>query len=185
MTMATIRAAATTRALARALGLLLLLVGSPPQVGAEGSTRIPVEAFYRHADLYGAQLSPSGRRLAIATGADGSRVALAVVDLQDNGSTKLAARFDDLDVRDFQWVNEDTLVFRVIDLTSGGGDQRFAPGLFSVRADGSDLRQLVKLRREFVVRQRVVRGGDWDSKCRSGGRRLAGTSGPEGWRQMA
>jgi dipeptidyl aminopeptidase/acylaminoacyl peptidase len=148
---------ATCRPLVFALGLLLCVAGGPSRAADDVPGPVPVETFFRHADTYGAQLSPSGRRLAIATGAGGSRVALAVADLQDNGNTKLAARFDDLDIRDFQWVNEDTLVFRVIDLTSGGGDQRFAPGLFSVKADGSDLRQLVKLRREFVVRQRIVR----------------------------
>lgn len=117
----------------------------------------PVEAFYRHADILEASLSPSGRHLAVMTGQGGDRVGLVVFDVQNLAAVKQAARFPDADIRDFQWVNDDHLVFRIIDLTAGGGDQRVAPGLFSVKSDGSELRQLVRIGRDFVTEHRIRR----------------------------
>ena len=111
---------------------------------------LPVEAFYRHADLQEARLSPSGRRLAVSVDR-GQRVALAVIDLQGKAPPVVVAHYRDADLRSFAWVNDERLVFDIIELNAGSGDQRWAPGLFSVGVDGQPPRQLVRTGRDFVV----------------------------------
>ena len=53
---------------------------SPALLGVDSPALLPVEMFYRHADLGAARLSPSGKRLAVSVNQAG-RVALAVFDL--------------------------------------------------------------------------------------------------------
>jgi dipeptidyl aminopeptidase/acylaminoacyl peptidase len=121
---------------------------------------VPVEAFYRAADIESYALSPSGKRLAVASSAGAPRTSLAVFDLVNGAEVKVAARYVDIDVDDFRWVNDDLLVYSVTDKTRGGGDQRYASGLFSVRADGTDRRQLVKLHNAFVSSIRAASARD-------------------------
>ena len=103
---------------------------------------LPAELFFKPAEVLDAQLSPSGRRMAVTTTLGGGRVALFVWDLENEGKVTSAANFKDADVARFAWVNEERLVFSVIDLSEGSG-QQVAPGLFSVRFDGEQYRQLV------------------------------------------
>jgi acetyl esterase/lipase len=114
---------------------------------------IPAETFFRHADIDRAALSPSGRWLAMSTGLGGARVGLVVFDLQAWGQLNHAVRFTDADVYKFEWVNDERLVANIIDLASGSGDQRMPVpgGLFSVRRDGTELRMLVRPRRDFYT----------------------------------
>ncbi|MEO6364419.1 MAG: prolyl oligopeptidase family serine peptidase [Caldimonas sp.] len=105
--------------------------------------RLPLDAFFNRARLVDARLSPSGQWLAITAAAGTGRVSLAVVDTAGKTPPVVTATFSNADVRSFRWVNDDRLVFNVIDLASGGQEQRFGPGLFSVRRDGSELRRLI------------------------------------------
>lgn len=105
--------------------------------------------FYRHPQMGQVRLSPTGRRLALALSA-GERVALAVLDLEGGSPPKVVAHYSDADVRNFAWVGEDRLIYSLINLQRGSGDQDFAPGLFAVRADGSSQRALVNTRNDFV-----------------------------------
>jgi acetyl esterase/lipase len=118
---------------------------------------IPAESFFRNADIKDAKLSPSGRWLAVETGLGSSRIRLVVFDTQVAGPSQQVANFDNADIRSFHWVNDDRLVFDVVDFERGGGDQRIAPGLFSVRRDGSELRELIKLDRQFIKGDRDKR----------------------------
>ena len=103
---------------------------------------LPAELFFKPAEVLEAQLSPSGRRMAVSTTLAGGRVALFVWDLESEGKVTPAANFKDADVARFAWVNDERLIFSVIDLSEGSGEQ-VAPGLFSVRFDGEGNRQLV------------------------------------------
>lgn len=140
--------------LARTAILLATAILAAPMAAANP---LPVEAFYRHADLDEAKLSPSGRWLALSTAGGGSRVALFAIDLLEKEAPRQIVRFAEADVLDFYWVNDDRLVFRVIDRDSGGGDQRYGAGLFSVGRDGADIRLLIRLRRDFVTERRIGR----------------------------
>lgn len=113
---------------------------------------LPVERFFQNPKVLQAKLSPTGRHLALTTSAGMSRAALVVVHLTGPLKIEKVAHFSDVDVSRFEWSSEDRLVFNVIDLASGSGEDRYeAPGLYSVKLDGSELRQLVKRQAELVV----------------------------------
>ena len=112
---------------------------------------ISSEAFYGPADVLGSKLSPSGRYLAVTTAIAGGRTGLFVFDLENKGAASKVARFTDLDIREFNWVNDERLTFNTIDLKKGLGVQRKGAGLFSVRVDGSELRQLIQNTFEFYT----------------------------------
>jgi len=116
----------------------------------------PVEAFFGPPEIADAKLSPGGRWLAVATSGAEGRVGLVAIDLRGGEPPRQVLRLPDADVSDFDWVNDDRLVFRIYDSEAGSGDQRFAAGLFSVRANGEDLRVLVSPRSRLIVRQRTV-----------------------------
>lgn len=121
--------------------------GSAATAVATAAARLPAELFFKNRDVLDAQLSPSGTLLALTTAASAKRVALAVIDLGPGGAVTRAAEFSDADVVRFNWVNDKRLIFNVVDLESGSGEDRYAaPGLYGVDADGSNLRQLVARR---------------------------------------
>jgi len=129
---------------------------APSPARADAGALPPAELFYRAPDIEAARLSPSGRWLALGTAVGAQRVGLVVFDLQLWKPSALVARFADADIGDFRWVNDERLVFSVRDHSRGGGDQRWWPGLFSARRDGTELRQLVKVSDNFVVGSRSV-----------------------------
>ena len=134
------------------------LIGAPPARAAEDPARLPLRTFFRHPDIGAVQLSPSGRWLALTSGSEGKRIALAMVDLEGKEAINVIASFSDVDVRSFRWVNDDRLVFNTVDLAVGAGDQRFGPGLFSVRRDGTEMRQLIRSEGNIVREARPIPG---------------------------
>ncbi len=126
------------------IALSCMLAGAPAASAAQAS-RPPAAAFFNNAEFGGATLSPSGRYLAARSSAPGKSMRLMVVDLQDN-SVKTVASFADSDVRRFQWVNDERLVFDVTDRNVGPGDTYFAAGLFAVNRDGEGFLQLAARR---------------------------------------
>jgi dipeptidyl aminopeptidase/acylaminoacyl peptidase len=124
-------AATTWAALLLATGVFAQ-TPAPPAI--EVFTRVP--AFSQPA------LSPDGRRLAVLALGQSGRKQLAVIDAQNVAQGKVVAAFNDADIGAFQWISDRRLVFRAVDLTSGGGNQ-LAPGLYAVDADGSEYRALV------------------------------------------
>ncbi|MGI4844661.1 MAG: alpha/beta fold hydrolase [Janthinobacterium lividum] len=105
----------------------------------------PVESFFSNPLMEHAALSPSGRYLAALTGAPGRRDMLIVVDLQEKKG-KIVAGYKDVDVLDFQWVNDNRLLFNVTDKQVGPGGEVLASGLYAVDRDGEKLRQLAQRR---------------------------------------
>ncbi len=127
--------------------LLWCLTGLAQTAEPNSAAPVPIENFFRNPDVLDAQLSPSGQLLALTTAVGAKRVALVVVDLDTPGKVNRVALFSDIDVVRFNWVNNKRLVFSVADLETGSGEDRYtAPGLFSVDAQGQDLRRLVALR---------------------------------------
>jgi dipeptidyl aminopeptidase/acylaminoacyl peptidase len=107
---------------------------------------IAIERFFQRPALLEAKLSPSGKQLALTTSRGGTRVGLVVIDLAGGDKPAVrAANFSDADVVQFDWVGEQRLVFSVLDLAAGSGeDRRYAPGLYAVNPDGKELRQLIR-----------------------------------------
>jgi len=111
----------------------------------------PAEAFFKDPALVDAVLSPSGRKLAVRSSFGGNRIGLGVFDLSPGGKPTRTAQFLDGDISQAYWVNDDRLVFSVIDLSDGSGRPNGAPGLFAVNPDGSHMRLLVRrIGRPFV-----------------------------------
>lgn len=105
----------------------------------------PPELFYRLPDIERVELSPSGRWLAMRTGLGGKRSSLLVFDVQNWRIHSAVARFADIDVATFAWVNDDRLVYSVLDRQPEEGDAPLQAGLFVVERDGSNTMQLVDL----------------------------------------
>jgi dienelactone hydrolase len=105
----------------------------------------PPELFYRLPDIERVELSPSGRWLAMRTGLGGKRSALLVFDVQNWRIHAPVARFADIDVASFAWVNDDRLVYSVVDRLPEDGGAPLQAGLFVVERDGSNTMQLVSL----------------------------------------
>jgi len=124
--------------LAVALGLLSMM--------ARAQSAIPLVTFFANDDIGAARLSPSGRYLALTVPATSGRMVLAVVTIDSEKPPIVVASSGRSDIQSFEWVNDDRLVFNLIDLNEPGGDQWFGPGLFSVKRDATELRQLIRTR---------------------------------------
>lgn len=126
---------------------------------------LPAEAFFRRPSVKDIALSPSGRRLAFTAEVRG-RTGLFTIHLQSGDFKPTpAVLFNDADVRRFSWVDDERLVFDVVDLQAGSGeDYRVAPGLFVVGQDGADLRQLIERRGRPLITSggRPVRTLTWN-----------------------
>lgn len=93
----------------------------------------PLENFFKNPKIGAATLSPNGKHLAITTGIDG-RMQLAVVDVE-TGFIKNIAGYKDLDVVAARWINDERLVFSIVDRD---GEQRSSGvGLYAINRDGS------------------------------------------------
>jgi dipeptidyl aminopeptidase/acylaminoacyl peptidase len=110
---------------------------------AQATPRLPVEHFFRNATASSVALSPSGRYLATIA-ASGKRDGIVVIDL-DTMKGHLAVAYTDADVQSINWVNDERLVYRVIDNQSGWGEQE-GSGLFAVNRDGNEMRTLTPRR---------------------------------------
>ena len=130
---------------AAAILALFALPAAHAQTPAPSPALVPIETFFSKPLLDSATLSPSGRYLAAISGAPGRRDALVVLDLQDN-KPRVVAGFHDADILEFEWVNDERLMFNVSDKQSGPGGQVLQSGLYAVDRDGSALRQLAHRR---------------------------------------
>jgi dipeptidyl aminopeptidase/acylaminoacyl peptidase len=120
----------------------LVVTGAPQLVHAVPPA---VEAFYKDPDLREAVLSPSGKRLAITAQGKGHEFAgLVIIDLAPGGKADRISQYVDGDVVNVYWVNDERLVFSIVDLSEGSGQVNGAPGLFAINADGTKFRRLVQ-----------------------------------------
>ena len=134
-----------------ALLALLIILAAPAQ--AEGGKALPsLAGFFDNPALSQARLSPSGKFLAARSGAPGRRDYLVVVDL-DTRNAQLVAGYADADIRAFQWVNDERLVFDVTDRLAAPGERRYAAGLYGVNRDGRNMVQLVERRGDLFNKQ--------------------------------
>ena len=111
---------------------------------AAAAEAVPAATFFNHADIAAAHLSPSGRHLGMTVANRSGRTVLAVIEVGSLKPPVVVADAPDADIRSFAWVNDERLVYDIVDLQTAGGDQLFGPGLFSVRRDGSEARQLIR-----------------------------------------
>jgi dipeptidyl aminopeptidase/acylaminoacyl peptidase len=122
-------------------GLSVLLAGGLGAAQAQVAPLPPIGSFFDDSPFGAALLSPDARFLAVRSGGPGRREGLAVVDLSDQ-SIKPVIGFPDVDVGDFEWVNNRRLIFNTTDNRIGQGDVDYGPGLYAVDRDGSQFKQL-------------------------------------------
>lgn len=121
---------------------LFMLVTALPAARAQNAiAQIPIESFFENSAFGGAIFSPSGRYLAVRVGLKARRDVLAVIDLDTNAGMPVA-EYSDADIGQFQWVNENRLVYNLRDRTQASGKQEEGPGLYAVDRDGSKRIQL-------------------------------------------
>lgn len=102
-----------------------------------------VELFFQEPLLGDAELSPSGKHVAMRVSQKGSHNRLAVLDVETMQST-VAVSFKDSDVAMFHWVNDDRLVVNQTTTLVRPGRVDAAPGLFGVNRDGTGFKALVR-----------------------------------------
>ena len=110
-------------------------------VAAAGHAATPPEVFFGAPDIQEAELSPSGKRLAITTAKGAKRVGLIVLDLGTGGKITRLVQSSKEDVVDVHWVNDGRLVFSYADLS---GERFKMPGLSTINADGSGFKLLIE-----------------------------------------
>lgn len=121
-------------------GLLLSNAALPQPNAGKAAGSIPVEDFFRNPRFAQVSLSPSGRYLAAIVPINGRRN-IAVIDLDDATKVNVITAFRESDVRFVGWVNDERLVYSLIDLQRPAAEQLGA-GLFAVNRDASDYREL-------------------------------------------
>lgn len=146
------RANATGRAIGLALALICPLAAgatdlAPPAASTGAAAKpaavVPAENFFRHPSVLRAELSPTGRHVAITAVRDDSRASLLVVDLQQTAEpARVLASYKKLDVVDFHWVNDERLLYSLGQLEPGK-IRGHAPGLFSVDVGGKQHVELI------------------------------------------
>jgi len=99
------------------------------------ATLPPVADFFRNADIVDAQLSPSGKYLAILGHDRSGRVRLATAEAAKPASIQIAGAFRNMDVFSFHWVSDDRLVYDLADWTGEVGVGH--AGLIAADRDGS------------------------------------------------
>lgn len=107
---------------------------------------LDVKSFFRAPQLAQLRLSPNGRHIA-ALREYRDRINITVVDVVTR-KPLIVTSFTDGDVASLEWVNNERLIFTMIDRERGSGDQ-IGGGLFVIDRDARNFQPLVE--RSFVT----------------------------------
>jgi dipeptidyl aminopeptidase/acylaminoacyl peptidase len=117
-----------------------VLAASP--VYAQNKALVPVESFTRFAQHGSVVASPDGKFLAAVTPA-GERRGLLIFDLTTRKGNVIT-RYNDMDIGTVRWISNNRLLYSLIDLKSGLGEQS-GSGMFAVDKDGKNVKELAPL----------------------------------------
>lgn len=137
-----------------------------PPASAQPAPMPSIEDFFRNPAFFDAKLSPDGKRLGVIVGATGKRKQLAVLDLDARDKVRTVASLSNADVGNFRWVNDRRLVFTIVDLAAGAGEQ-YVTGIYAVDADGAEMRQLSGVRDPGLRVNIKDRTLDWRTRLRA------------------
>lgn len=104
--------------------------------------RMPIEEFFRPANISQARLSPDGKSV-LAVRPHKRRQNLWVFDIASR-RWKIVTDFSDSDVVAPRWISDNRIVFSVGDSTRGSGDQIGTGGLFAIDKDAADFKELTE-----------------------------------------
>ncbi|MDD2919181.1 prolyl oligopeptidase family serine peptidase [Rhodoferax sp.] len=102
---------------------------------------LDIKSFFRAPQLSSLRLSPDGRNIA-ALREYKDRINITVVNVATR-KPLIVTSFTDGDVASLSWVNNERLIFTMIDRERGGGDQ-VGSGLFVIDRDGSNFKSMVE-----------------------------------------
>jgi dipeptidyl aminopeptidase/acylaminoacyl peptidase len=125
--------------------------GAPAPAPAAADAPVPIEHFFRTPNISSVTLSPSGRYLAMKASFTGERTVLLVADVDQPTQVRRVAGFPDVDIDDISWVNDQRILFNVVDLQRGFAEQD-ARGVAMVKPDGSDLSLVIGSSRRATYR---------------------------------
>ena len=135
-----------TRSLLARCAIAALLAASALTGQAQTAPPLPsIASFFDAPQFSNAKLSPNGKLLALITSMPGKRDVLTVIDLSTS-KIHSAANFHNVDVGNYQWVNDERLIYDTRDNQLAVGDVRFGPGLYAANYDGSKKKQLADRR---------------------------------------
>src|SRR2546428_304619 len=89
------------------------VLGAMPLAQAR-EDRPKLENFFQNSAFTSAALSPDGRDIAMLMAPNGGRVKLAVMNIETM-TPAIVAGFGDADIRQFSWLNNNRLVFDLVD----------------------------------------------------------------------
>ncbi len=130
----------------KVFGVLCALLQAASTVAAPA----PVEAFFRDPVFSAAELSPDGRRVAMLVSSKGTRLQLAVLDLETLKPQAVAGDAE-RDVARFHWVNDQRLVYSYRIKLTGPNLTDEGPGLFAVSVKGDENRVLMATGHAFIT----------------------------------
>lgn len=122
----------------RTIAACFALLCALPVLAAD---RLPIEHFTRRPAISDVVISPSGTRLAMLVAGPKGFLQLGVMTLDPIGEVRVLAGFDDGDVRDVRWINDDRLTYSAFPRTGEVRDAGAA--VFAIDRDGSDQRALI------------------------------------------
>ncbi len=131
----------------RLLALAACLVLPAAALAQKTARDIPVETFFKRAQFSQMALSPSGGRLAALTPIKG-RDNLVVIDLAKR-TRNVITSFEDFDVANFFWVNDERLCLRVADGQDVTGRFTYR-GFYCIDQDGKDIRDFNRMNGKIV-----------------------------------
>ncbi|MFZ6710669.1 alpha/beta hydrolase family protein [Undibacterium sp. TC9W] len=113
------------------------------QAAQAGETPIPVEKFFKNAQFKDAQLSPNAELIAFLAADNDNRSMLVIMNSKGDATPTAIARYSNLDVIFFHWVNNERLVYGISEKDLGAGEKNSGSGLFAIDKDGKNSRQLI------------------------------------------
>ncbi|ANH70379.1 alpha/beta fold hydrolase [Mitsuaria sp. 7] len=142
-----------------------------PAAAAAGTTTAkgappPIADFFRDPLMRRPKISPDGRAVAlVVSSSEHERSALAVIELDQGNRITQVASFTDSDIAFYAWVGNGRLVYTSGKDEAGKRRDYNAAGLWTVKRDGSERRQLIMTRyAQAQTESRVISRGlpyDW------------------------
>ncbi|KQW44620.1 MULTISPECIES: S9 family peptidase [unclassified Roseateles] len=117
-----------------------LACGAPP----------PPEVFFKDPDFELTAISPSGKKLAVASVKGLERTGLAVIDLAPGNKINRVAQFANGDIYHFAWLDDHRLLFSVGDVANVRDRLSARPAIYAANSDGSNLRQIALWHRHLL-----------------------------------
>lgn len=124
--------------------MALLLAPLPAAVSLSHAAPLPVETFFRKSEYSGAELSPSGRYLAVIAPVEGHH-GLVVMDLDARTVVTRMKSPGEGDVIGIIWQTDQRMLVRLGELQAVAGEPPRVAGLVAVNRDGSDSRLVASL----------------------------------------